>query len=342
MDLTFLGFPTGTRLANPSFLILLLVLAVYIFLYYQRFQRREAAVRHSALGAMKGIKPGLRVRLRHLPKIMQWFALAAFIIALARPQIVEYETLEEILTYGADIMLALDVSDSMQGEDFQPNNRLFVAKDVVRNFISQRKGDQIGLVAFGSVAVTMCPLTTNMKFLDQRIAELDFSEYWGGSTAIGTAISTALNRLEGSKAKSKVIIMLTDGRNNAGDVQPLDAAEIAKNMGVKVYTIGIGSDNLVKFPARPGFSGGYYPVPLDEELLQQVADTTGGIYRKAEDAASLEKVYEEINSLEKTEVKARIYSYPLEEEFFHWFLYSGLACLLLWLGLRLLRVEVTP
>lgn len=342
MSLAFLGFPPGARLANPEFLVLLLGLAIYIYLYFTRFQKRNAAVRFSSLQMAARIKPGLRVRLRHLPRIMLWLALALFTIALARPQVVEYETLEEVLTYGADIMLAIDVSDSMQGMDFQPDNRLFVAKKVVTSFIEKRKGDQIGLVAFGSVAVTMCPLTTNMDFLRERIASLDFNEYWGKSTAIGTAISTALNRMEGSKARSKVIILLTDGQNNAGDVQPMDAAEIAKQMEVKVYTVGIGSDNLVEFPARRGFAGGHYRVPLDEELLKEIAERTGGIYRKATDTESLERIYEEINALEKTEVKAKIYSFPVEEEFYPWFLYAGLAGILLWLMLIFMGMEVTP
>lgn len=341
MDLTFLGFPAGTRLADPIFLLLFALLAALIFIYFMRQWRSAPAVTFSAVPQAKKIRAGLWVRLRHLPAALQWLALAALVIALARPQIVHYKSLEEVLDYGADIMLVMDVSGSMEALDFQPRNRLYVAKEVVRKFIERRKGDQIGLVAFAGAAATTCPLTTNMKYLVDKIEQLDFDLLEDG-TAIGTALSTALNRLAGSKAKSKVIILLTDGVNNRGEVLPIDAAEIAKKNGVKVYTVGVGSDEEVPFPNKPPYYGRYLRVGLDEELLKKIADMTGGIYRKATDSASLEQIYEEINRLEKTEVKARIYSYPVETEYFYWFLYPALVLLGIEHLLRWTRLGTLP
>ena len=267
--------------------------------------------------------------------------MASAIIALARPQIVRYETLEEVLDYGADIMLVMDVSGSMEALDFQPQNRLNVAKEVVNNFIAGRKGDHIGLVAFAGAAATTSPLTTNMEYLSKKVKELDF-ELLEDGTAIGTALSTALNRMKGSKAKSKVIILLTDGVNNRGEVLPLDAAAIAKKMEVKTYTVGVGSDREVPFPNKAPYYGRYLRVGLDEELLKKISDMTGGVYRKATDPQSLVEIYREIDQLEKTEVKARIYSYPIETEYFHWFLYTAVGLLATNLILRWTRLSVLP
>lgn len=341
MDLTFLGLPEGTRLANPEFLLLFLLLAGIVALYVLRQVRSAATLVFSAVPVARRLQPTLRVRLRHLPAILQWLALALVIVALARPQQVRYESIEEVLTYGADIMLVIDVSGSMEALDFQPRNRLFVAKEVVARFIREREGDQIGLVAFAGAAATVCPLTTNQQFLATKVDELDFDLLEDG-TAIGTALSTGLNRLAGSKAKSKVLILLTDGVNNRGEVLPLDAAAIAAQMGVKVYTIGIGSDDEVPFPNKPPYYGRSLRVGLDEELLARIAEQTGGVYRRATDPRSLDAVYQEINSLEKTEVKAHIYQYPLETEYFPWLLMAALIALGLELLLRVTRLGVVP
>lgn len=341
MDLTFLGLPEGARLANPEFLLLIVLLAGLIVLYFYRMQKSTATVAYSVVPTAKRIKPGIWVRLRHLPAILQWLAALGMIIALARPQIVKYESLEEVLNYGADIMLVMDVSGSMEALDFQPDNRLTVAKQVVSSFIEGRKGDQIGLVAFAELAATTSPLTTNMQYLTDKIDELDFGILQDG-TAIGTALSTAINRLTGSKAKSRLIILLTDGVNNRGEVQPLDAAAIATKEGIKVYTVGVGSEGAVPFPNKPPYYGRRIRVGLDEELLQQIADNTGGVYRRATDPEQLRNIYEEIDRLEKTEVKARIYSYAIETEYFHWFLYAALIFIGLELLLRWTRLRVLP
>lgn len=239
MDLNFPGLPAGTRLANPEFLLALIPLILLIVVYFLRQKNVRASIIYSAVPRARSIKPSFWVRLRHLPQVLVWLALTAMIIAMARPQTVKYETLEEILNYGADIMLVMDTSGSMEALDFQPNNRLYVAKKVVSSFISERKGDRIGLVAFAGQAATTSPLTTNMKFLENKIKELDFELFEDG-TAIGSALSTALNRLEHSKAKSKVIILLTDGVNNRGEVLPMDAANIAEKRKVKIYTVAVG------------------------------------------------------------------------------------------------------
>ena len=341
MDLNLPGLPPGTRLANPEFLLGFIPLILLILVYFLRQKKVAASMIFSAVPRAKAIKPSFWVRLRHLPQILQWLALAAMIIALARPQTVKYETLEEVLNYGADIMLVMDTSGSMEALDFQPSNRLGVAKEVVSKFVGQRKGDQIGLVAFAGQAATTSPLTTNMKFLARKIEELDFNLFEDG-TAIGSALSTAINRLENSKARSKVIILLTDGVNNRGEVLPMDAANIAEKRKVKIYTVAVGSNDEVPFPNKPPYYGRYLRVGLDEELLKKIAEKTGGIYRKATDSASLEEIYQEINQLEKTEIKARIYSYPLETEYFHWFLYAAVALMALEHILKWTRLSTLP
>jgi Ca-activated chloride channel family protein len=341
MSLAFLGFPHDVQLANPEYLLLLILLAGLIVLYFLRQVSSTSSVVFSAVPIAKKVRPSGWVRFRHLPAILLWCATAAMIIALARPQTVKYETLEEVLDYGADIMLVMDVSGSMEALDFQPHNRLHVAKEVVTNFIGGRKGDHIGLVAFAGVAAATCPLTTNMEYLAKKIDELDFGLLEDG-TAIGTALSTALNRLTGSKAKSKVIILLTDGINNRGEVLPIDAASIAKKMEVKVYTVGVGSDAEVPFPNKPPYYGRSMRVGLDEELLGKIAEITGAVYRKATDPRSLEEVYQEIDKLEKTEVKARIYSYPVETEYFHWFIFTAVGLLAAELLLRWTRLSTVP
>lgn len=341
MELSFLGFPAGSRLAAPIFLGLLAVLAILILIYFIRQRRASAGVRYSTVLEARRVRPTVWVRLRHLPSLLHWLAIALLIIALAHPQHVRYESLEEVLSYGADIMLVMDVSGSMEALDFQPLNRLHVAKSVVGNFIRGRKGDQMGLVAFAGLAATVCPLTTNQEYLENQVKALDFGLLEDG-TAIGTALSTALNRLTGSKAKSKVIILLTDGVNNRGEVLPLDAAAIAKDMGVRTYTIGVGSEGEVPFPNKPPYYGRSMYVGLDEELLERIAEETGGIYRRATDPQSLGRIYEEINQLEKTEVKTRRYSYPVETEFFQWFLYSALLLIAFEYILRWTRLGVVP
>lgn len=341
MDLSSIGFPEGTRLATPAFLWLFVALALLIALYILRRRKRGAAIRFSTATQAGRVQPSFWVRLRHLPPLLAWLALALLIIALARPQTVRYENLEEVLAYGADIMLVMDVSGSMEALDFQPLNRLHVAKQVVSKFISNRKWDQVGLVAFAGLAATVCPLTTNKDYLQKQIAALDFNLLEDG-TAIGTALSTALNRLKGSKAKSKVIILLTDGMNNRGEVLPLDAAAIARDEGVRVYTIGVGSEGPVPFPNRAPYFGRSFEIGLDEDLLRKIAEQTGGVYRRATDPQALERIYDEINRLEKTEVKVKTYSYPVETEHFMWFLYGALIMLASAQALRWSRLGMVP
>ena len=343
MDLTAIGFPEGTVLAAPLFLWLLLPLALLVALYFFRQRKRGsgAAVSYSTTAEARRVRPSAWIRLRHLPHILAWLALAALTVAMARPQTVRYEHLEEVLNYGADIMLAIDVSGSMEALDFQPRNRLHVAKEVVADFIEGRQWDQIGLVAFAGLSATVCPLTTNKEYLQQQVRGLDFGLLEDG-TAIGTALSTALNRLEGSKAKSRVIILLTDGVNNTGEVAPLDAAAIAKDKDVRIYTVGIGSEGAVPFPNRAPYFGRSFEIGLDEPLLRRIAEHTGGVYRRATDPRALELIYQEINRLEKTEVEVKTYSYPVETEHFVWFLYGALVLIALSQLLRWTRLGVLP
>ncbi|HUX06737.1 MAG TPA: VWA domain-containing protein [Acidobacteriota bacterium] len=343
MDVNAPGIPEGLRLATPEFLWLLALLAVLIGLYIFRQRRggRGASIRFTTVNDARRVKPSPWVRIRHLPHLLGWLALAALIVALARPQTVRYEQLEEVLAYGADIMLVTDISGSMEALDFQPRNRLHVAKQVVSEFINSRSWDQIGLVAFAGLAATICPLTTNKDYLQKQVQALDFDLLEDG-TAIGTALSTALNRLEGSKARSKVIILLTDGVNNRGEVLPLDAAAIAKDRNVRIYTVGIGSEGVVPFPNKPPYFGRSFEIGLDEELLRRIAADTGGAYRRATDPRALSRIYDEINKLEKTEVNVKIYRYPVEIEHFHWFLYGALIAMALAHLLRWTRLGVIP
>jgi Ca-activated chloride channel family protein len=341
MDLSQFGLPAGARFANPEFLLLLPVLLLLIGLHFYRQSSSQAAVKFGAFSMLARTKPTMAVRLLFLLPLLLWLTTLSITLALARPQIVKYETLEEILDYGADIMLAIDVSESMSAMDFQPDNRLEVSKAVVQEFIQNRKGDHIGVVGFAGSAVTICPLTSNLNYLHEKIDELGFGLLDDG-TAIGTAISTALNRLAGSKAKSKVIILLTDGMNNRGEVLPLDAAQIAAKRNVKIYTISVGTDGEVPFPNRAPYYGRKMRVGVDDDLLQKIAEITGAVYRKATDPEKLLEVYKEINELEKTEIKSRVFSYPVATEYFHFFLFAAVGLFLLYLLLSITRLNVLP
>jgi len=238
-------------------------------------------------------------------------ALVLLIIALMRPR--EGVEKTRVHTEGVDIVLALDVSGSMAAEDFsiggRRQNRLTVVKEVVREFIQNRKNDRIGVVVFGGRAYTLCPLTLDqgmlLQFLDR--AQIGFVE---DGTAIGDGITTALNRIRMTKAKSKVLILLTDGVQNAGKIDPKTAAEVAQAVGVKIYTIGVGSKGAVPFPMRDAAGRTFYQlidIDLDEELLQTVAQTTGGLYFRATDTEALEAIYRRIDALEKTKIESNVY-----------------------------------
>ncbi|MDY5241999.1 MAG: VWA domain-containing protein, partial [Alistipes senegalensis] len=244
----------------------------------------------------------VRYYLRHLPSALRAAAFALLVVALARPQDVEQNVRTN--TEGIDIMLAIDVSGSMLARDFKPD-RITAAKEVAGSFIADRYGDRIGLVAFAGEAFTQSPLTTDQSTLQTLLARIRSGLIEDG-TAIGNGLATAINRLRESEAKSKVIILLTDGVNNRGEIAPLTAAEIAKAQGIRVYTIGVGTEGMAPYPAIDMFGNITFvnqKVEIDEKTLTAISDMTGGKYFRATDKAKLKAIYDEINQLEKSKVE---------------------------------------
>lgn len=254
-------------------------------------------------------------------------AFALFVFALARPQQVTAE--KEYQTNGVDIVIAMDISGSMLAEDFKPENRMVVAKQEAIKFIKGRENDRIGMVVFAKKAYTQCPLTVDYNILTQLIEQIQIGMIADG-TAIGMGLATSVNRLRDSKAKSKVIILITDGSNNAGNIDPITAAELAKTFGIKVYSICIGRGGMVPFPVNDPLFGKRYiqaNVEIDEMVLKRISDITGGLYFRARDPRSLSEIYEKINNLEKTEIKVK--EYRSYNELFSLFLVPALLILLL-------------
>lgn len=245
---------------------------------------------------------------KHLPLSLFSLALVFSTVALARPQ--KGRMFEELETRGIDIMLCLDISGTMQAADFLPKDRLTVAKERAKEFINRRSGDRIGLVIFSATSLTQCPLTLDHKILNDILDRVDFGILEDG-TAIGMGIASAAARLKDSKAREKVIILLTDGRNNTGDIDPLTAAQAAAALGIKIYTIGVGSKGPVPFPVDDPLFGRRYvqmEVDLDTETLQKIAETTGGKFFLATDPEALKRVYDEIDRLEPSTFKSRRYT----------------------------------
>jgi Ca-activated chloride channel family protein len=296
-------------------------------------KRREAAVRFSSIRNLKRLKPSKSLYLRRGVEALRLVTVALLLLAMVRPQTGRTQT--SVRTEGIDIILVLDTSGSMQGLDLdsdrpiqQRRNRLEVAKAVVEEFITRRDNDQIGLVVFGNQAFTQCPLTLDHGIVATFLERVDIG-IAGDGTAIGDALGTAVKRLQNSQAKSKVAIVLTDGRNNAGTLSPGKAAEVAQAFGVKVYTIGAGSREPAPFLMDSLFGQRvvYQNVEIDEESLTRVAETTGGAYFRAEDADALNQIYEQIDQLEKTEITTS--SYMEYNERFRWFVIPALGLLLL-------------
>jgi Ca-activated chloride channel homolog len=276
--------------------------------YFRRYKAREAGITFSDVSIIKNIRPGFRVRYRDVPAVLKMFAVFVFIIALARPQAGQTE--EEIITEGIDIMLTLDISGSMKAEDFKPQNRLGAAKEVMEKFIKSRSNDRIGLVVFSRHSLTQCPLTLDYGVLLDLLEKIDMGMIEDG-TAIGTAIANSVNRLRDSTVKSKVMILLTDGVNNAGKIDPLTAAKAAEALGIKIYTIGAGKPGGAMYPVEDPIFGKRYVrmnTEIDEVLLKKIADGTGGMYFRAEDEEGLEDIYKTIGKLEKTKIETKEYA----------------------------------
>ncbi len=298
---------------HPWLFLLLLVIPLYLAWYIWRRKTSHPTMQVSTLQPLEGTKPTLRVWLRHLPLALRLAAVALAIVVLARPQ--STSSYSDSNTEGIDIVISLDISGSMEALDFRPN-RLEAAKNVAVKFISGRQNDNIGLVIFAGESFTQCPLTTDHSvlinlFQDVRTQMLD------GGTAIGMGLATAVSRIKESKAKSKVIILLTDGVNNSGAISPEKAAELAHTFGIRVYTIGVGTIGTAPFPVQTpfGVKTQEVEVKIDEPLLRNIAESTGGKYFRATDNKSLEAIYAEIDQLEKTIMEVRHYTQHTDEYF---------------------------
>lgn len=307
--------------ANPGYLYALVLIPLLVVWYIRRHRDDTSDIRYSTLLPFRSLKPGFRERLRHLPFVLRMLIVALLIVALARPQTTSSG--ENIYTEGIDIALLLDISTSMLAEDFQPN-RVQAAKEVAQDFIEGRKNDRIGLVVFAGQSFTQCPMTLDYRVLKNLLRQVKPGMVEDG-TAIGMAIAQGVNRLKDSKAKSKVMILLTDGMNNRGEIDPLTAAQIAQTFGIRTYTIGVGTVGEAPYPVQTPFGVRYQnvPVDVDEKTLAQIAEMTDGRYFRATNNKKLKEIYEEIDKLEKTRIEVKAYrSYT--ELFYPW---AGLALL---------------
>jgi Ca-activated chloride channel homolog len=296
----------GIKFAEPLFLYLLVIIPAMVAFYILKQQKVTASLRMPGLQSFSGSGSSFRLYLRHILFALRTTAVALLIIVLARPQ--KTDKFQDVSTEGIDIMLAQDISGSMLARDFKPN-RLEAAKNMATEFISGRPYDRIGLVVFSGESFTQCPLTTDHAVLINLLREIQSGMIEDG-TAIGMGLATAVNRIKDSQAKSKVIILLTDGVNNRGEIAPLTAAGIAKTFGIRVYTIGVGTQGMAPYPVQTPYGMQYQdmPVEIDEDILQQIAQTTGGKYFRATDNNSLENIYKEIDKLEKSKIDVRQFS----------------------------------
>jgi Ca-activated chloride channel family protein len=321
--------------AHPWLLLLLLLLPLLAWLKGKR--GRPPAFVYSSVQLVRSVLNVTRSRSGGFLVALRWFALALLIIALAQPRLTKSET--KVSASGIDIAVAIDLSGSMASEDFETSdgrvNRIDMAKTVLKKFIDKRPDDRIGLVAFATQAYIAAPLTLDHDFLQQNLERLELNSINGSQTAIGSGLSTAINRLRELKSKSKIVILMTDGQNNAGKIAPLTAAEAAKSLGVKVYTIGIGMRGTAPMPVyMGGRKVGYQPmqVDIDEDTLAKIAQMTGGKYYRADSTENFQKIYAEIDKLEKSE--AEIKKYTQFHELFPWFLNPGLGLVLVEIVLR--------
>ena len=322
--------------AHPYFLLLLLLLPVLAWLKGKR--GKPPAFVYSSVQLVRGILNVTKARSGGFLSALRWLILALGIFALAQPRITRSET--KVTASGIDIVLAIDMSGSMLSEDFEIGggkrlNRLAMAKDVLKKFIDKRPGDRIGLVGFATQAYIAAPMTLDHDFLLQNLERLQIGLIDESQTAIGSGLSTAINRLRELKSKSKIVILMTDGVNNAGKVAPLTVAEAAQTLRVKVYTIGVGMRGKAPMPVRNVFGQTEYqwvPVDIDEDTLQKIADMTGGKYYRADNTQKFQAIYAEIDKLEKTEAEVKKFAH--HEELFAWLISPGLALLLLEVLLR--------
>lgn len=332
-----IGLLRNINFESPAFFLLLAIVPFMIWWNFRKVKKPRLTI-----SSLSGLERTFSIRSTIVP-FLPWLRIAgivAFIIALARPQLTLKE--EEVKAEGIDIMMSIDLSTSMLTRDFTPD-RLSVTKEVASEFVEKRAYDRIGLTVFAEESFTQCPLTTDHRILNDFLANLQCGLLADG-TAIGMGLATAVNRLKDSPSSSKVIILLTDGVNNSGYVTPLTAAEIAKKFGIKVYTIGVGSNKNALGPTSIRRDGtimfGMTRGRIDENLLQEIADMTGGLYFRAADETTLKNIYDKIDQLEKTEIEVNVFKRYSEE--FRFFFVIGLLLILLEIILRFTFLRTIP
>lgn len=324
--------------ANPGYLFLLFLIIPMIVWYVLKNVNSQAEIKISSIDAFKNIKKSPKIYLRHALFVLRLMAMSLLIFVLARPQ--SSVSWKETNTEGIDIVLAVDISSSMLAQDFSPN-RLEAAKDVASDFVLGRENDRIGLVVFAGESFTQCPLTTDHAVLVNLFKDIKAGMVEDG-TAIGLGLANSINRLKDSKAKSKVVILLTDGVNNRGEIAPETAAELANTFGIKVYTVGVGTKGTAPYPVQTAFGiqTQSMPVEIDEAILNKIADETGGKYFRATSKNKLEDIYTEINKLEKTKIEVKNFS--KKNEMYLSFGVLALLLLLLELILRYTVLRIIP
>lgn len=328
------------HLANKSALLLLLFIPLLILWKNFLDKKGKRFIFYSSKKIVGGDSRSFKFFAINKMKYFKTFVLTIFIIALARPQILSYYDIEH--KKGIDILITLDISGSMASLDFQPKNRLSVAKEVIEKFIKKRESDRIGLVVFAGSAYTKCPLTLDYDLLESYLKDTEIGELEDG-TALGMALATSANRIKTSKSRTKIIILLTDGINNRGEIDPKDAAKIAKDFGIKVYTIGVGKRGKAPFPIMDSMGNMrkiMVDVEIDEKILREIANSTGGLYFRATDKKSLNRVFSEINKWEKTDITTRrLYN---RKELFSYFIFAGFILLLFLEVLKRSILSVLP
>lgn len=320
-------WPANITFASPVFLWGLLLVPALVYWYVRRGSGMTADLRFSTLGAFADVKPTLKELMRHVPFALRMLVLAVLCVALARPQTTSQG--ENIYTEGIDIVLVLDISGSMLAEDFQPN-RIQAAKEVAQSFVDGRGNDRIGLVVFAGQSFTQCPMTLDYRVLKSLLRQVKPGMVEDG-TAIGMAIAQGVNRLKESKAKSRVMILLTDGVNNRGEIDPITAGQIAQTFGIRIYAVGVGTVGEAPYPVQTPFGIRYQnvPVDVDEKTLEKIAQSTDGKFFRATNNKALKQIYLEIDRLEKTRIEVKAYrSYT--ELFYDW----------AWVGLIALVLEI--
>ena len=321
--------------ANPLYFLLLLLLIPMIGWYILKLRKSQASIQLSSLEGFSKAPNTFRLYLRHVPFILRIGAFTFLVIALARPQTINRWSTST--TEGIDIVMSVDISSSMLAQDLKPD-RLEAAKEVASTFINGRPTDNIGLVVFSAESFTQCPLTTDHAVLLNLLKDVHCGMIEDG-TAIGHGIATAVSRLKESKAKSKVIILLTDGSNNRGEIAPLTAAEIAKTFGIRVYTIAVGTMGEAPYPLQTAIGVKIVPmkVEIDEKILTQIAQITGGLYFRATNNKALKEIYQEIDQMERTKMSVQEYSKKYEEYAFYAMIALSLFLLELLLRYTLLK-----